>query len=106
MLTRGVSPSQFTCSEGERPFRIPGSYGHWRDDARVFASWRMDYIKMDWCSSGTERPEDAYRNMSRALNETGHPMYFLACEWGVDAPWQWMRRYANAWRATGGEPDA
>ena len=61
----------------------------------------MDYIKMDWCSSGNERPEDAYRNMSRALNETGHPMYFLACEWGVDAPWQWMRSYANAWRATG-----
>ena len=61
---------------------------------------------MDWCSSGNERPEDAYRNMSRALNETGHPMYFLACEWGVDAPWQWMRHYANAWRATGGEPDA
>jgi alpha-galactosidase len=39
--------------------------------------------------------------MSAALNATGRPMYFLACEWGVDAPWQWMRHYANAWRATG-----
>ena len=92
---------KFTCSKGQRPFQIPGSYGHWEQDARTFASWTMDYIKMDWCNSGTERPEAAYKNMSAALNATGREMYFLACEWGVDAPWQWMRQYANAWRATG-----
>lgn len=38
-----------------------------------------------------QRPEDAYRNMSMALNATGRPIYFLTCEWGVDDPWQWMR---------------
>ena len=41
------------------------------------------------------------RKGPRHARYAGRPMYFLACEWGVDAPWQWMRRYANAWRATG-----
>ena len=28
--------------------------------------------------------------MSQALNNTGRPIYFLSCEWGVDEPWLWM----------------
>jgi alpha-galactosidase len=35
-----------TCSQGQRGFQIPGSYGHWQDDARTFAGWTMDYVKM------------------------------------------------------------
>lgn len=36
---------------------------------------------------------------SRALNQTGKPILFNACEWGLDDPWTWMRPYANAWRS-------
>jgi len=98
-----------TCSQGERPFKIPGSYGHYAQDAQTFASWGMDYVKMDWCHTeinGTQlRPEIQYAQMSQALNATGRPIYFLSCEWGVDDPWRWMRLFANAWRATGDHHD-
>lgn len=35
---------------------------------------------------------------SRALNQTGKPIFFNACEWGVEEPWKWMGQYANSWR--------
>lgn len=38
-----------TCSTGGRPFLIPGSYGYYQQDADTFASWGVDYLKMDWC---------------------------------------------------------
>ena len=38
---------KYTCSRGQRAFQIPGSYGHWEQDAHTFASWTMDYIKME-----------------------------------------------------------
>src|SRR5690349_410931 len=28
----------------------PGSYGHEQQDARLFASWGVDYLKEDWCN--------------------------------------------------------
>ena len=37
---------------------------------------------------------------SKALNNTGKPIFFNSCEWGVEDPWTWMRPYANAWRSS------
>lgn len=31
---------EYTCSKGERAFEIPGSYGHWDQDAKTFAAVR------------------------------------------------------------------
>src|SRR5947209_7646406 len=28
----------------------PGSYGHFDQDMRTFASWGVDYVKVDWCA--------------------------------------------------------
>ena len=38
-------------------------------------------------------------SQSKALNATAKPIFFNACEWGVDKPWQWMSQYANSWRS-------
>ena len=27
---------------------LPGSMGHWEQDAAVFAEWRLDMVKMDF----------------------------------------------------------
>jgi len=98
-----------TCSTGGRPHPIPGSYGHYEQDAKTYASWGVDYVKMDWCSTrvnGTQlEPEVQYAQMSKALNSTGRPIFFLSCEWGVDEPWKWMRQFTNAWRSTGDHRD-
>src|SRR5450755_3812592 len=29
---------------------FPGSYGHEQQDANLFASWAVDYLKYDWCN--------------------------------------------------------
>lgn len=100
----------YTCSSGERPYKIPGSYGHYEQDANTYASWGMDFVKMDWCNTqvnGTQlKPEDQYPQMSLALNKTGRPIFFESCEWGVDQPWKWIKPYVNSWRATGDHHDS
>ena len=32
----------YTCSSGERPYKIPGSYGHYDQDAKTFADWGIE----------------------------------------------------------------
>eukprot|EP00456_Euglypha_rotunda_P082576 TRINITY_DN8133_c0_g1_i12.p1 TRINITY_DN8133_c0_g1~~TRINITY_DN8133_c0_g1_i12.p1 ORF type:complete len:169 (-),score=27.02 TRINITY_DN8133_c0_g1_i12:30-536(-) len=90
----------YTCSNGGRDHKIPGSYGYYQQDAKTYASWGVDYVKMDWCNTevnGTQlQPEVQYPEMSQALNSTGRPIFFETCEWGTDQPWQWMREIGRA----------
>ncbi|XP_050166495.1 alpha-galactosidase A isoform X1 [Myiozetetes cayanensis] len=60
---------------------FPGSYGHYELDASTFASWGVDLLKFDGCSSGSpEQLAEGYRHMSLALNKTGRSIVY-ACEW-------------------------
>lgn len=99
----------FTCSSGGRLFPIPGSYGFYEQDAATFASWGVEYVKMDWCNTdinGTQLiPEQVYPNMSRALNATGKPIFFEECAWGTDSPWLWSQPWVNSWRIGGDHHD-
>ncbi|XP_065836434.1 uncharacterized protein [Oscarella lobularis] len=94
---------EYTCSTGGRHYKIPGSYGHYEQDAQTYASWGVEYVKMDWCNTkinGTKLdPKVQYAQMSKALNATGKPIFFNSCEWGVESPWEWMKMYANSWRS-------
>jgi len=80
----------------------PGSYGHYPQDAKTFASWGMDYVKMDWCYTVVDDvqldPRIAYHNMSIALNQTGRPIFFNLCEQGILSPWEWGPSCGNSWR--------
>ena len=31
--------------------KVPGSYGHYTQDAQTFASWGVDYVKADFCDA-------------------------------------------------------
>jgi len=81
----------------------PGSYGHYQQDANTYASWGVDYVKMDWCNTGINGtqldPKVVYHNMSIALNNTRRPILFNICEWGVDLPWVWAAKDGNSWRS-------
>ena len=48
LLSLSFSGNQ-TCSSGGRSLKIPGSRGHYDLDAATFASWGVDYVKLDWC---------------------------------------------------------
>ena len=59
----------------------PGSYGHELADARQFASWGIDSLKMDGCSKPANASYDTgFPKMAAALNASGRPVLF-SCSW-------------------------
>lgn len=79
----------------------PGSQGHEYQDALQYSRWGVDYLKYDWCNTGTRNAEEAYSTMSNALLATGRPIVFSMCEWGTAKPWVWAKGVGNLWRTTG-----
>ncbi|EYB92313.1 hypothetical protein Y032_0195g1475 [Ancylostoma ceylanicum] len=49
-------------------------------DADTFASWDVDYVKLDGCYVDTDLMPIGYPKMERALNATGRPIVY-ACGW-------------------------
>jgi alpha-galactosidase len=108
------SPGPKTCA------RFEGSMGHEDQDAQLYASWGIDYLKYDLCSfhNGVMRKakpgdsseamtvqykmmRDAYETMHQALLKTGRPIIYSLCQYGFDAVWQWGPEVgANLWRTT------
>lgn len=80
----------------------PGSYGYEDIDAHVYAEWRVDYLKYDNCNSWVTNKtiKERYERMRDALNLTGRPIFYSACEWGLMLPSLWFRDIANSWRTT------
>jgi alpha-galactosidase len=66
-----------------------GSYGHFRDDVRLFARWGFDALKADWlCGrvSGLD-PETTYRQLAAEVARSPRPMFLNICnpvssDWG------------------------
>ena len=60
--------------------KLPGSYGHYQQDAGTFASWGVDFLKFDYCGvpAGTTSAslEADYQQMSQDLVATGRPIVF------------------------------
>ena len=93
------------------------SYGHEEQDAQLYASWGIDYLKYDLCSfigdvMVKQAPDDkaaqmkimiaAYDKMDKALKATGRPIVYSFCQYGWDAVWEWAPSVGgNLWRTTG-----
>jgi alpha-galactosidase len=77
----------------------PGSYGHYRRDFRTFARWKVDYVKVDWCSAPPHRnPMRAYRAIHRAVRHAGRRMIVAVSTPGFRFPWRWAAAHGNLWR--------
>jgi len=83
----------------------PGSQGYEYQDALQYARWGVDYLKYDWCNTGTgaaqRNPREAYATMRDALRAAGRPVVFSICEWGDSKPWEWAADVGHLWRTTG-----
>jgi hypothetical protein len=82
---------------------MPGSWGHYEIDAKTFAAWHIDYLKVDFC--GFREPFNFstwvdpsvqlqhWQMLRDALNATGRPIYYSICPHGhvpasgPSAPW-------------------
>ncbi|XP_020094217.1 alpha-galactosidase 1-like [Ananas comosus] len=84
-----------TCSK-----LMPGSLGYEEKDADTFASWGIDYLKYDNCNNGDLKPMTRYPVMTRAIMNTGRPIFFSLCEWGDMHPALWGAKLGNSWRTT------
>jgi alpha-galactosidase len=84
----------------------PGSYQHELQDARTYAQWGLDYVKVDWCHAEGLDPEVEYAKFRDALAHSGRAIVFSICNWGVNAPWKWGPQTGNLWRTTGDISDS
>lgn len=67
----------------------PGMYGHEQQDANTYASWGIDYIKVDWCSSTGIDAQTEYTKIGNALKSTGRAITYSLCDWGQSNVWTW-----------------
>jgi alpha-galactosidase len=100
------APNERTCAQGVGTHPgSTGSKGHEVQDARAFASWGVDYLKYDWCSSAGTRDEQIARFtiMRDALRATGRPIVYSINSNSFHAPtgdkYNWGE-VADLWRTT------
>lgn len=98
---RGFKFGIYNCAGTKTCAGYPGGHGYERQDAQLYASWGVDYLKYDWCNTEGMDPKVAYRVMRDALYEAGRPVVFSMCEWGTSRPWEWAKEVAHLWRTTG-----
>jgi alpha-galactosidase len=77
---------------------LPASLGYEFRDARRFAEWGVDYVKVDWCHTQGLGPRAMYAKWAMALHATGRPMVLSICEWGRAKPWLWAGSLGHLWR--------
>jgi len=81
-----------------------GSYGFEEQDAALWASWEIDYLKYDYCNAPNEQEEarKRYTAMGKALHNSGRDILFSLCEWGGRSPWLWGKEAGgHQWRVSG-----
>src|SRR5256885_11105710 len=97
---RGLKLGVYTDAGRLTCQKRPGSFDHELQDAKTYASWGVDYVKVDWCYSEGLDPEVQYVKFRDALAQAGRPIVFSICNWGVKAPWRWGPKTGNLWRTT------
>jgi len=99
--SKGLKFGLYSDAGGHTCAGRPGSQGHEFQDAKQYAEWGVDYLKYDWCDSGTRETREAYTLMSDALRASGRPIVFSICEWGTTKPWLWQKAIGNLARTAG-----
>lgn len=96
------SPGPRTCAG------YLGSFEHEEQDAKMYASWGIDYLKYDWCSASQVYADNqytmtqAYAKMGKALLNSGHDIVFSLCQYGNHEVGEWGASVGgNLWRTTG-----
>ena len=83
----------------------PGSFGFEDQDAALWASWGIDFLKYDYCNAPLFDQAIAierYTRMGEALRNSGREFLFSLCEWGNQAPHLWGRQAGgHMWRVSG-----
>ena len=99
------SPGDYTCGG------FLGSLDHEEQDAQVWNSWGVDYLKYDWCGyskvfeASRDKSEAAfirpYLKMQQFLREQPRDIFYSLCQYGWGRVWEWGAFIdANSWRTS------
>jgi alpha-galactosidase len=77
---------------------LPASLGYEFRDARAFADWGVDYVKVDWCHTDGMGARTLYAKWALAIAATRRRMVLSICEWGRSHPWTWAGTVGHLWR--------
>ncbi len=82
------------CGEGG------SSPQYYKRDAKLFAEWGYDLVKVDSCGAKKDEPtmRSLYTQFSQAILEAPRPMVYSICSQGEGEPWLWAAREGNYWR--------
>lgn len=101
--SRGLKIGIYSDAADKTCANYPGSYGFEEQDAQLWASWGIDFLKYDYCHAPREQAEaiDRYARMGEALRKTGREFLYSLCEWGGQAPHLWGRKVGgHMWRVS------
>lgn len=99
--SKGLKFGIYSCAGRLTCAGRPGSRGYEWQDARTYAKWGVDYLKLDWCNADGQTTKESYTLMRDALYAAKRPIVFSICEWGNSNPWEWASGVGHLWRTTG-----
>jgi len=104
--SKGLKFGIYSCAGTLTCAGRPAGRGHEYQDALSYARWGVDYLKYDWCNTGTQEPKSSYTIMRDGLFAAHRPIVFSICEWGSNKPWEWAGTVGHLWRTTGDISDS
>ena len=82
--------------------RLPGSFEHEQADIDAFASWGVDYIKLDSCYAeiNGRKSSDDFTVYRECIKNTGRPMILSMANY-TDPSWAWAdQEIGHLWRTS------
>ena len=99
---RGLKLGLYTDIGSKTCGGFAGSGGNYELDAKTFARWGVDSIKVDGCYANSSDYPSLYPAFGAALASSGRPMVYY-CSWPAyiigSANFSQIARYCNGWRA-------
>ncbi|HET6381814.1 MAG TPA: putative Ig domain-containing protein [Armatimonadota bacterium] len=102
---KGLKLGIYSAATPQTCSGFAGSAGHEAQDAALFASWGVDYLRYDWCpeiNKGSERSQGlvkaAFVPMAQALDTVPRDIVFAINSYGAGNPENWAAKLgANSW---------
>lgn len=101
--SKGLKMGIYSCCGPLTCAGYPGSLDHEYQDAKLFASWGIDFLKYDFCYHPRNLEGwTLYNRMRMALDASGRDILFSVCNWGEEDTYSWVRAVGgDMYRSTG-----
>ena len=100
--SKGLKFGIYECRGFLTCMKLPGSFNHEEQDMQTFASWGVDYIKLDGCyAERNGRLSSVELALYRkSIEKTGRPMILSISDFG-NGSWAWgAKESAQLWRTS------